>query len=187
MAGVHRLVRGRQRRVSRVLAFSLHRVTQARSLDVCFHAFRARRSFFDREEDNERTSRISLQDWRGVVFFTYAQMTATANHALQRTAPCVTAPASAAALPPAMQVPRRTPRSLSLGSLDVNRRAIVMLLLSLIVAARASALDRRDYLIRGEREKDSYERAVEQILPQGWDKDVVLRFVHIPPFEKELV
>ena len=36
---------------------------------------------------------------------------------LQRTAPCVTAPASAAAFPPAMQVPRRTPRSLSLGSL----------------------------------------------------------------------
>jgi hypothetical protein len=44
-------------------------------------------------------------------------MTATANHALQRTAPCVTAPASTAAFPPAMQVPRRTPRSLSLGSL----------------------------------------------------------------------
>jgi hypothetical protein len=30
------------------------------------------------------------------------------NHALQRTAPCVTAPASAAAFPPTMQVPRRT-------------------------------------------------------------------------------
>ena len=44
-------------------------------------------------------------------------MTATPNHALQRTAPCVTAPASAATFPPAMQVPRRTPRSLSLGSL----------------------------------------------------------------------
>jgi hypothetical protein len=42
----------------------------------------------------------------------------TPNHALQRTAPCVTAPASAAAFPPAVQVPRRTPRSLSLGSLD---------------------------------------------------------------------
>ena len=41
------------------------------------------------------------------------------NHALQRTAPCVTAPASAAAFPPAMQVPRRPPRSLSLGSLGV--------------------------------------------------------------------
>jgi hypothetical protein len=41
------------------------------------------------------------------------------NHALQRTAPCVTAPASATTLPPAMQVPRRTPRLLSLGSLDV--------------------------------------------------------------------
>jgi hypothetical protein len=46
-----------------------------------------------------------------------SQMTATPNHALQRTAPCVTAPASAAAFPPTMQVPRRTPRSLSLGSL----------------------------------------------------------------------
>ena len=42
---------------------------------------------------------------------------ATPNHALQRTAPCVTAPASATTLPPTMQVPRRTPRSLSLGSL----------------------------------------------------------------------
>ncbi len=39
------------------------------------------------------------------------------EHALQRTAPCVTAPASAAAFPPAVQVPRRTLRSLSLGSL----------------------------------------------------------------------
>ena len=46
---------------------------------------------------------------------------ATPNHALQRTAPCVTAPASAAAFPPAMQVPRRTPLSLSLGSLGVAR------------------------------------------------------------------
>ena len=40
----------------------------------------------------------------------------TPNHALQRTAPCVTAPASAAAFPPAMQVPRRPPQSLSLRS-----------------------------------------------------------------------
>ena len=46
----------------------------------------------------------------------------TPNHALQRTAPCVTAPASTAAFPPAMQVPRRTPRSLSLGSLGVATR-----------------------------------------------------------------
>ena len=45
------------------------------------------------------------------------------NHALQRTAPCVTAPASAAAFPPTMQVPRRTPLSLSLGSLGVSALA----------------------------------------------------------------
>ena len=47
---------------------------------------------------------------------------ATSNHALQRTAPCVTAPASTAAFPPTVQVPRRTPRSLSLGSLGVATR-----------------------------------------------------------------
>jgi len=42
------------------------------------------------------------------------------NHALQRTAPCVTAPASAAAFPPTVQVPRRTPPSLSLRSLGAS-------------------------------------------------------------------
>ena len=47
----------------------------------------------------------------------FLQSAEAPNHALQRTAPCVTAPASTAAFPPATQVPRRTPRSLSLGSL----------------------------------------------------------------------
>ena len=42
------------------------------------------------------------------------------NHALQRTAPHVTAPASAAAFPPAMQEPRQPRPSLSLGSLGPN-------------------------------------------------------------------
>ena len=55
-----------------------------------------------------------------VVVRELAPNNATPNHALQRTAPCVTAPASAAAFPPALQVPRRTPRSLSLGSLGVS-------------------------------------------------------------------
>ena len=49
---------------------------------------------------------------------------ATPNHALQRTAPCVTPPASAAAFPPTMQVPRRTPLSLSLGSLGASTRTL---------------------------------------------------------------
>lgn len=43
----------------------------------------------------------------------------TANHALQRTALCVKGPASAAAFPPTMEVPRRTSRWLSLGSLEL--------------------------------------------------------------------
>ena len=68
----------------------------------------------------------------------------------------------------------------------MKRRAIVILLLSLIVSTRASALDRRDYLIRGE-QKNTYDTAIQRILRQGWQKDVVLRYVHIPPFEKELV
>jgi hypothetical protein len=47
--------------------------------------------------------------------------TATPNHSLQRSAPHVTAPASTTAFPPTVQVPRRAPRSLSLGSLGVSR------------------------------------------------------------------
>ena len=50
---------------------------------------------------------------------THRQMTATPNHALQRTATAVTARASAAAFPPAMHGPRQPPPSLSLGSLGV--------------------------------------------------------------------
>jgi len=53
---------------------------------------------------------------------TLSTQSATPNHALQRTAPCVTAPASTAAFPPTTQVPRRTPLSLSLGSLGVATR-----------------------------------------------------------------
>ena len=56
-------------------------------------------------------------------------MTATApNHALQRTTPCVTAPASTTAFPPTMQVPRRTPRSPSLGSLGASARTLETML-----------------------------------------------------------
>ena len=64
---------------------------------------------------------------------------------------------------------------------------MLVLFLAVIVARPAVASDQRDYLIPGEREKDSYDKAIRQILRQGWDKDVVLRYVHIPPFEKELV
>ncbi len=62
-----------------------------------------------------------------------------------------------------------------------------MLLLTLVVARPVLALDQRDYLIRGERDNDTYDKAIRRILRQGWRKDVVLRYVHIPPFEKELV
>ena len=56
---------------------------------------------------------------------TFSTQAATPNQALQRTAPCVTAPASATTFPPTMQVPRRTPLSLSLGSLGVATRHLL--------------------------------------------------------------
>jgi hypothetical protein len=64
------------------------------------------------------------------------------NHALQRTAPCVTAPASTAAFPPTMQVPRRAPLSLSLGSLGVisHIRVKWTLIIANLVAAVALLL-----------------------------------------------
>jgi len=46
-------------------------------------------------------------------------MTATPNHALQRTAPAITLAASAAALPPTVQPARQPPPPLSLRSLGV--------------------------------------------------------------------
>ena len=49
-------------------------------------------------------------------------MTATPNHALQRTGAAVTAPASCLRLSPAVQGPRQPPRSLSLESLAVATR-----------------------------------------------------------------
>ena len=48
-------------------------------------------------------------------------MTATPNHALQRTGAAVTARASASSFPPAMHGPRQPRPSLSLGSLGVAR------------------------------------------------------------------
>src|SRR2546430_711776 len=66
-------------------------------------------------------------------------MTAT-PHALQRTAPCPAgagAPASAAAFPPTIQVPRRAPQSLSLGSLGDSR--IVSRVLAISIASLLSS------------------------------------------------
>jgi len=66
-------------------------------------------------------------------------MTNAPNHALQRTAPGVTAPASAATFPPTMQVPRRPPLSLSLGSAGVfrahNRMQLLLFFLLFMVCA----------------------------------------------------
>ena len=69
------------------------------------------------------------------------------NHALQRTAPGVTAPASAAALPHTAQVPRNAPLSLY-----ANKRTVQAVLadradrdIAALNAAMAACFDSADY------------------------------------------
>ena len=57
-----------------------------------------------------------------LLFHASSESERTPNHALQRTAPAVTARASAAAFPPTMHGPRQPPPSLSLGSLAAPTR-----------------------------------------------------------------
>jgi len=64
----------------------------------------------------------------------------TPNQALQRTAPAVTARASAAALPPAMHGPRQPPPSLSLGSLGASPPVMKTLTSFLLVLAATFAI-----------------------------------------------
>ena len=58
----------------------------------------------------------------GIVAESLSRREMRPNYALQRAAPHVAAPASSLRLSPATQVPRRAPRSLSLGSLGVAAR-----------------------------------------------------------------
>ena len=58
--------------------------------------------------------------------------------ALQRTGPHVTAAASTTAFPPTMQVPRRAPRSLSLGSLGIATRPRQMKALTILLSVASS-------------------------------------------------
>src|SRR5439155_7265772 len=83
----------------------------------------------DRQDSLEGNRRFSTQEMNSP----------SPNHALQRTAPCVTAPASTAAFPPTMQVPRRTPRSLSLGSLGVATRVVFSAAIFRVLANLMSA------------------------------------------------
>ena len=79
-------------------------------------------------------------------------MTATPNHALQRTAPAVTLAASAAAFPPTMQPARQPPPSLSLGSLGVATRSMsiryIVFALTLALAVIARAVDKPFVVMR---------------------------------------
>src|SRR5206468_3423239 len=52
----------------------------------------------------------------------------------------------------------------------------------------------RDYLKKGDQQSDEpeqweidYDRAVRQVLSRAWQKDVVVRTVHLPPFDPEWI
>src|SRR5260370_1751248 len=73
--------------------------------------FRSRRS----QDNQDCFARSNQEDEEDRMSET--QESATANHGLQQTGPSHTAPPSTPAFPPPMQMPHRTLRSLSLGSL----------------------------------------------------------------------
>jgi len=54
-----------------------------------------------------------------------------------------------------------------------------------LVAAQGAP--RKEYLQRGEHERDTYDRALRRLLPEAWREDVVLRAVVIASFQKEEV
>ena len=91
------------------------------STGFALHMTRSIGGFLGREASLAELSLAYFYHFYFNTFVAESRKPATPNHALQRTAPCVTAPASTTAFPPTMQVPRRTPPSLSLGSLGVAR------------------------------------------------------------------
>ncbi len=67
--------------------------------------------------------------------------TETPNHALQRTATAVTAPASCLRLSPTMQGPRQPPPSLSLGSFGKNMKTLMTLALLALLQVPGDAAE----------------------------------------------
>ena len=74
-------------------------------------------------------------------------------------------------------------------------KPVVVVALSLIaLVAPWTASSARDYLKKGEQQSDepeqweiNYDRAVRHCLWRGWQKDVVVRTVHLPPFDPEWI
>lgn len=72
----------------------------------------------------------------------------------------------------------------------MNRMILVLFISAALTSLALSASDTRDYLARGERgELPSlrYETALRKKLPRAWQKDVVMRVVHFPPFAPESI
>jgi hypothetical protein len=65
-------------------------------------------------------------------------------------------------------------------SLDVRRAALSLIAGTLFSALVANAAQVHDNFEKGEDEHDTYQRALKQILWQGWRRDVVLRMIVIP-------
>jgi hypothetical protein len=58
---------------------------------------------------------------------------------------------------------------------------------TLFSVAVANAAQERDNFEKGEDEHDTYQKALRQILWQGWRRDVVLRMIVLTPFSEEYV
>jgi hypothetical protein len=67
----------------------------------------------------------------------------------------------------------------------VKRHTLLLAVLTLLCASVANAASEHDNLERGEDSQDSYYKAIRRILWQGWRRDVVLRMIVRPPFDKE--
>ena len=112
---------------------------------------------------------------------------ATPNHALQRTAPAVTARASASAFPLTMHGPRQPPPSLSLGSLgDLLAHSAMKPLLLLIALFSASCSVAGEQSVRHDGYMKAWEDLTVASVSYGFTDDR-LHFVIFESAHKEIV
>jgi len=95
------------------------------------HIDRLRKAHFDAKETTAKSWQMWLLFAVGILnacttgYLAYLKATETPNHALQRTGPAVTAPASTPPpSPPSAQVPRQPGQSLSLGSFALTHESL---------------------------------------------------------------
>lgn len=69
----------------------------------------------------------------------------------------------------------------------VSRNTWFVAVVAMLCVTASNAAREHDNFERGEDAQDSYHKAIRQILWQGWRRDVVLRMIVRPPFDKEYI